>query len=70
MVEAIEEDDEEDDDFDDDEAVKVFRRQKVDQAVKEAVSRVLSLVDSTEARMQYRRMLEQFRQATVRSFPS
>lgn len=70
MVEAVEEDDEEDDDFDDDEAVKVFRRQKVDQAVKEAVSRVLSMVDSTEARMQYRRMLEEFRQATVRSsFP-
>jgi len=68
MVEAIEEDDEEGDDFDDDEAVKVFRRQKVDQAVKEAVSRVMSMVDSTEARMQYRRMLEEFRQATVRSF--
>jgi len=68
MVEAIEEDDEEDDDFDDDEAVKVFRRQKVDQAVKEAVSRVMSMVGSTEARMQYRRMLEEFRQATVRSF--
>jgi len=67
MVEAIEEDDEEGDDFDDDEAVKVFRRQKVDQAVKEAVSRVMSMVDSTEARMQYRRMLEEFRQATVRS---
>jgi len=32
MVGAVEEDDEEDDDFDDDEAVKVFRRQKVDQA--------------------------------------
>ena len=68
MVEAIEEDDEEGDDFDDDEAVKVFRRQKVDQAVKEAVSRVMSMVDSTEARMQYRRMLEEFRQATVRTF--
>ena len=67
MVGAVEEDDEEDDDFDDDEAIKVFRRQKVDQAVKEAVSRVLSMVDSTEARMQYRRMLEEFRQASVRS---
>ena len=66
MVGAVEEDDEEDDDFDD-EAVKVFRRQKVDQAVKEAVSRVLSMVDSTEARMQYRRMLEEFRRASVRS---
>ncbi|KAF8667228.1 hypothetical protein HU200_052893 [Digitaria exilis] len=65
MVEAVEDDDEEDDDFEDDEAVKVFRRQKVDQAVKEAVSRVLSMVDSTEARMQYRRMLEEFRQATA-----
>lgn len=65
MVEAVEEDDEEDDDFDDDEAVKMFRRQKVDEAVKEAVSRVLSMVDSTEARMQYRRMLEEFRQATA-----
>ncbi|KAJ1270659.1 hypothetical protein BS78_06G068600 [Paspalum vaginatum] len=65
MIEAVEEDDEEDDDFADDEAVKIFRRQKVDQAVKEAVSRVLSMVDSTEARMQYRRMLEEFRQATA-----
>ena len=59
MVGAVEEDD--------DEAIKVFRRQKVDQAVKEAVSRVLSMVDSTEARMQYRRMLEEFRRASVRS---
>lgn len=68
MVGAVEEEEEEEDvDFYDDEAVKVFRRQKVDQAVKEAVSRVLSMVDSTEARMQYRRMLEEFRQATVRS---
>jgi calmodulin-binding transcription activator len=62
--------DEEDDvvDFDDDEATRIFRRQKVDAALKEAVSRVLSMVDSPEARMQYRRMLEEFRQATVRSF--
>ena len=67
MVGAVEEDDEEDDEFDDDEAIKVFRRQKVDQAVNEAVSRVLSMVDSTEARMQYRRMLEEFRRASVRS---
>ncbi|XP_062185477.1 calmodulin-binding transcription activator 4-like isoform X2 [Phragmites australis] len=68
MVGAVEEDedeDDEDDDFDDDEAVKIFRRQKVDEAVKEAMSRVLSMVDSTEARMQYRRMLEEFRLATV-----
>jgi calmodulin-binding transcription activator len=48
--------DEEEDvvDFDDDEATRIFRRQKVDEALKEAVSRVLSMVDSPEARMQYR----------------
>jgi hypothetical protein len=66
MIEA-EEGDEEDDEFDDDEAVKIFRRQKVDESVQEAVSRVLSMVDSPEARMQYRRMLEEVRQATVSS---
>uniref|UniRef100_A0A0E0KPU1 CG-1 domain-containing protein n=1 Tax=Oryza punctata TaxID=4537 RepID=A0A0E0KPU1_ORYPU len=66
MAEAEEddEDDDDDDDFNDDEAVKMFRRQKVDESVKEAMSRVLSMVDSPEARMQYRRMLEEFRQAT------
>jgi hypothetical protein len=68
MAEAEEDDeDDDDDDFNDDEAVKVFRRQKVDESVKEAMSRVLSMVDSPEARMQYRRMLEEFRQATVSS---
>jgi calmodulin-binding transcription activator len=66
MTVAEEEDD--DVDFDDDEATRIFRRQKVDEALKEAVSRVLSMVDSPDARMQYRRMLEEFRQATVRSF--
>ncbi|XP_052151839.1 calmodulin-binding transcription activator 4 isoform X1 [Oryza glaberrima] len=66
MAEAEEDDkDDDDDDFNDDEAVKVFRRQKVDESVKEAMSRVLSMVDSPEARMQYRRMLEEFRQATA-----
>ncbi|XP_006652212.1 calmodulin-binding transcription activator 4 isoform X1 [Oryza brachyantha] len=66
MTEAGEEDgDDDDDDFNDDEAVKMFRRQKVDESVKEAMSRVLSMVDSPEARMQYRRMLEEFRQATA-----
>ncbi|KAL6874359.1 hypothetical protein ACP4OV_013379 [Aristida adscensionis] len=68
MMQAEEEEDEDDDDdFDDDEAVKVFRRQKVDESVKEAVSRVLSMVNSPDARMQYRRMLEEFRLATVRA---
>lgn len=67
MIAAEEEEEEDDDDFDDDddEAVKIFRRQKVDESVKEAVSRVLSMVESPEARMQYRRMLEEFRQATI-----
>lgn len=65
MIEAEEGEEEDDDDFDDDEAVKIFRRQKVDESVKESVSRVLSMVDSPEARMQYRRMLEEFRQATA-----
>jgi hypothetical protein len=67
MIEAEEGEEEYDDDFDDDEAVKIFRRQKVDGSVQETVSRVLSVVDSPEARMQYRRMLEEVRQATVSS---
>lgn len=62
MTEAEEREEE-----DDDEAVKIFRWQKVDESVNEAVSRVLSMVDSPEARMQYSRMLEEFRQATVSS---
>ncbi|KAM0857386.1 hypothetical protein ACQ4PT_048502 [Festuca glaucescens] len=66
MTEAEEGEEEDDDDFDDDAAVKIFRRQKVDESVQEAVSRVLSMVDSPEARMQYRRMLEEVRQATAK----
>ncbi|GJN27835.1 hypothetical protein PR202_gb15889 [Eleusine coracana subsp. coracana] len=65
MIVAEEEEEDDDVDFDDDEATRIFRRQKVDEALKEAVSRVLSMVDSPEARMQYRRMLEEFRQATA-----
>ncbi|WOL11434.1 calmodulin-binding transcription activator 4-like [Canna indica] len=42
---------------------KIFRKQKVDAAVDEAVSRVLSMVDSFDARQQYRRMLERYREA-------
>uniref|UniRef100_A0ACD5UXH9 Uncharacterized protein n=1 Tax=Avena sativa TaxID=4498 RepID=A0ACD5UXH9_AVESA len=66
MIEVEEGEEEDDDDFADDEAVKIFRRQKVDESVQEAVSRVLSMVDSPEARMQYRRMLEEVRQATAK----
>ncbi|TVU14055.1 hypothetical protein EJB05_37501 [Eragrostis curvula] len=46
MIEE-EEDDDDDDDFGDDEATNIFRRQK-DDALKEAVSRVPSMVNSSE----------------------
>ncbi|PKI76989.1 hypothetical protein CRG98_002492 [Punica granatum] len=48
---------------DDEDILKVFRKQKVDKAVEEAVSRVLSMVYSPDARQQYRRVLERYRQA-------
>ncbi|GAV89566.1 IQ domain-containing protein/TIG domain-containing protein/CG-1 domain-containing protein/Ank_2 domain-containing protein [Cephalotus follicularis] len=51
------------DESDDEDILKVFRKQKVDVAIDEAVSRVLSMVDSSEARQQYRRMLERYRKA-------
>lgn len=53
------------DESDDEDILKVFRRQKVDATIDEAVSRVLSMVDSPTARNQYRRMLERYRQAKV-----
>lgn len=53
------------DQSEDDDILKVFRKQKVDVAVDEAVSRVLSIVDSPKARQQYRRILEGYRQAKV-----
>ncbi|KAK7851271.1 calmodulin-binding transcription activator 4 [Quercus suber] len=49
----------------DEDILKVFRKQKVDVAIEEAVSRVLSMVDSPEARQQYHRVLEIYRQAKV-----
>ncbi|KAI3728407.1 hypothetical protein L6452_17042 [Arctium lappa] len=55
---SVDEDEDEDEDV-----VKAFRKQKVDVAVGEAVARVLSMVDSQPARQQYRRMLENHRQA-------
>lgn len=55
---AVQEEEEED-------IAKVFRKQKVDGAVEEAVSRVLSMVDSPGARQQYRRMIERYREAKV-----
>ncbi|GKB56812.1 ankyrin repeat-containing protein [Tanacetum coccineum] len=47
----------------DEEIAKVFRKQRVDIALAEAVSRVLSMVNSTPARQQYRRMLQKYQQA-------
>lgn len=47
----------------DEDILKVFRRQKVDVELQEAVSRVLSMVDSEDARQQYRRMLDKYHQA-------
>lgn len=53
------------DSSEDEDIVSVFRRQKVDGAIDDAVSRVLNMVDSPNARQQYRRMLEKYRQAKV-----
>lgn len=43
--------------------LKIFRKQKVDAALDEAVNRVLSMVESQEARLQYRRLLDCYRHA-------
>ncbi|CAL5349663.1 unnamed protein product [Camellia sinensis] len=56
-MESIDESDDEED------ILKVFRKQKVHGAIDEAVSRVLSMVESPEARHQYRRLLARYRQA-------
>ncbi|CAH2065869.1 unnamed protein product [Thlaspi arvense] len=53
-VEATEEDSEDED------ILKVFRKQKVDGAVNEAFSRVLSMASSPEARQQYHRVLKRY----------
>ncbi|KAL6006351.1 hypothetical protein ACLOJK_037302 [Asimina triloba] len=50
---------------DDDDILDIFRKQKVDAFVDEAMYRVLSVVDSPRARQQYRRMLESYQQAKV-----
>lgn len=53
-------------DIEGEDIVKVFRKQKVNVAIDEAVSRVLSMVESPDARQQYHRMLEKHCQAQVR----
>ncbi|CAE5963250.1 unnamed protein product [Arabidopsis arenosa] len=47
-------------DSEDEDILKVFRKQKVDGAVNEAFSRVLSMVNSPEARQQYHRVLKRY----------
>ncbi|KAJ6326298.1 hypothetical protein OIU78_013410 [Salix suchowensis] len=51
------------DEREDDDILKMFRKQKVDGTIDEAFSRVLSMVDSPDARQQYHRMLQRYRQA-------
>lgn len=53
------------DETEDEDILKVFRKQKVDATIDEAVSRVLSMVESPEACQQYHRILEKYRQAKV-----
>lgn len=45
--------------------VRLYRKQKVEVALSEAVSRVISMVNSTPARRQYHRMLQKYQQAKV-----
>ncbi|XP_048502403.1 calmodulin-binding transcription activator 4 isoform X2 [Beta vulgaris subsp. vulgaris] len=52
-----------DEDEDDDDVIKVFRKEKVNVAIDEAVTRVLSMVESPEAQQQYHRMLGRFQEA-------
>ncbi|KAK7387590.1 hypothetical protein VNO78_28501 [Psophocarpus tetragonolobus] len=51
------------DDSDDEDFLNVFRKQKVNAAIEKALKRVLSMVHSTGARQQYRRLLSLYRQA-------
>lgn len=51
------------DDIGDEDILKVFRKQKVDTALDEALTSVLSMVEYPEARQQYRRMLESYHHA-------
>ncbi|XP_010249050.1 PREDICTED: calmodulin-binding transcription activator 4-like isoform X2 [Nelumbo nucifera] len=51
------------DESEDEDILKVFRKQKVDAAIEEALSTVLSMVESPDARQQYHRMLECYHQA-------
>lgn len=48
---------------DDEDILKVFRKEKVDVAIQEAVSQVLNIIESRDACQQYQRMLQSYRQA-------
>lgn len=52
-------------DEDDDDIIKDFRKEKVNVAIDEAVTRVLSMAESAEARQQYHRMLGRTLEAKV-----
>ncbi|KAG6592965.1 Calmodulin-binding transcription activator 4, partial [Cucurbita argyrosperma subsp. sororia] len=51
------------DENEDDDIIKVFRKEKVEVTIDEAVSRVRSMVNSLDARQQYHRTLKGFREA-------
>ncbi|XP_074562403.1 calmodulin-binding transcription activator 4-like isoform X2 [Curcuma longa] len=51
------------DEKEEDDIIKVFRKQKVDLATDQALSSVMSVVQSAKAQLQYRRMLESYQQA-------
>uniref|UniRef100_A0A0D9V9P4 CG-1 domain-containing protein n=1 Tax=Leersia perrieri TaxID=77586 RepID=A0A0D9V9P4_9ORYZ len=53
------------DEEEEDDILKVFRKQRVETALNEAVSRVSSIIDSPVAKQQYRRMLEMYHQKKV-----
>ena len=55
-------------DEDDEDIIKVFRKEKVNVAIDEAVTRVLSMAESAEARQQYHRMLGRTQEAKVLIF--
>ncbi|GKV17650.1 hypothetical protein SLEP1_g28124 [Rubroshorea leprosula] len=54
------------DSSEDEDFLKVFRKQNVYKAIDGALSRVLNMVESPEAREQYRRMLEKYLQAKAK----
>lgn len=53
------------DETEDEDILRVFRKQKVHLAIDDAVALVISMVESPEARWQYRRVLQRYQQAKV-----